>query len=54
MLKLLFITGWNSPNPRGTGRVAERAETSLNRPVPNPREKEREKIKRIERKRKYN
>jgi hypothetical protein len=37
MLKLLFITGWNSPNPRGTGRVAERAETRPNRPVPSPR-----------------
>jgi hypothetical protein len=33
-LFLLFIAGWNCPNLIGTGRVAERAETHLNRPMP--------------------
>ena len=37
LLFLLFIVGWNCPNPMGTGLVVERAETRLNRPVPNPR-----------------
>jgi hypothetical protein len=35
---LLFITGWNCPKPTVTGRVAERTETRLNRPVLSPNE----------------
>jgi hypothetical protein len=36
LLFLLFIAGWNGPNLIDTGRVAERAETRPNRPVPSP------------------
>ena len=33
---LLSVAGWKTPNPMGMGRVAKRANTRLNRPVPNP------------------